>query len=97
MTLSMGGATQPQRRCASVSRRGLRQGGAVGVSTCSGASLCAALLYELLYTQVFGVEGVELWQAMETFRAGGRRYRNSLSVCSDVDVSYDAPEDRLHR
>uniref|UniRef100_M4A2R3 ubiquitinyl hydrolase 1 n=1 Tax=Xiphophorus maculatus TaxID=8083 RepID=M4A2R3_XIPMA len=68
-----------------------------GRSYPASAALCQSLLYELLYTQVFGVEGVELWQAMETFRAGGRRYRNSLSVCSDVDVGYDAPEDRLHR
>ncbi|MEQ2207759.1 hypothetical protein XENOCAPTIV_018091, partial [Xenoophorus captivus] len=62
-----------------------------------GVSLCAALLYELLYTQVFGVEGAELGQAMEAFRVGGRRYRNSLSVCSDIDVGYDTPEDRAHR
>uniref|UniRef100_A0A3B5PXR2 ubiquitinyl hydrolase 1 n=1 Tax=Xiphophorus maculatus TaxID=8083 RepID=A0A3B5PXR2_XIPMA len=66
-----------------------------GRSYPASAALCQSLLYELLYTQVFGVEGVELWQAMETFRAGGRRYRNSLSVCSDVDVGYDAPEDRV--
>uniref|UniRef100_A0A3B3XMV6 ubiquitinyl hydrolase 1 n=1 Tax=Poecilia mexicana TaxID=48701 RepID=A0A3B3XMV6_9TELE len=65
-----------------------------GRSYPASAALCQSLLYELLYTQVFGVEGGELWQAMEAFRAGGRRYRNSLSVCSDVDVGYDAPEDR---
>ncbi|KAG7232677.1 hypothetical protein INR49_008231 [Caranx melampygus] len=59
-------------------------------------SVClhSALLYELLYTQVFGVEEAELCQAMETFRVGGRRYRNSPSVCSDVDIGYDTPEDR---
>ncbi|XP_014910249.1 putative bifunctional UDP-N-acetylglucosamine transferase and deubiquitinase ALG13 isoform X1 [Poecilia latipinna] len=68
-----------------------------GRSYPASAALCQSLLYELLYTQVFGVEGGELWQAMEAFRAGGRRYRNSLSVCSDVDVGYDAPEDRVHR
>lgn len=95
----MGGATLAQRRSASVSGRvsGRVWDHAGGVSTCSGVSLSAALLYELLYTQVFGVEGAELCQAMEAFRAGGRRYRNSPSVCSDVDAGYDAPEERAHR
>ncbi|XP_061573163.1 putative bifunctional UDP-N-acetylglucosamine transferase and deubiquitinase ALG13 [Cololabis saira] len=60
------------------------------------AALCQSLLYELLYTQVFGLEEAELCQAMEAFRVGGRRYRNSPSVCSDVDVGYDTPEDRNH-
>ncbi|XP_018530205.1 putative bifunctional UDP-N-acetylglucosamine transferase and deubiquitinase ALG13 isoform X2 [Lates calcarifer] len=63
----------------------------------ASAALCQSLLYELLYTQVFGVEEVELCQAMEAFRVGGRRYRNSPSVCSDVDVGYDTPEDRGQR
>ncbi|XP_038862104.1 putative bifunctional UDP-N-acetylglucosamine transferase and deubiquitinase ALG13 [Salvelinus namaycush] len=57
------------------------------------AALCQALLYELLYMQVLGVEEVELQGALEGFRGGGRRYRNSLSVCSE-DASYDTPEDR---
>uniref|UniRef100_A0A4W5NK03 UDP-N-acetylglucosamine transferase subunit ALG13 n=1 Tax=Hucho hucho TaxID=62062 RepID=A0A4W5NK03_9TELE len=57
------------------------------------AALCQALLYELLYTQVLGVEEVELQGALEGFRGGGRRYRNSLSVCSE-DAGYDTPEDR---
>ncbi|MED6256589.1 hypothetical protein ATANTOWER_029723, partial [Ataeniobius toweri] len=68
-----------------------------GRSYPASAALCQSLLYELLYTQVFGVEGAELGQAMEAFRAGGRRYRNSPSVCSDIDVGYDTPEDRAHR
>ncbi|KAM9857045.1 putative bifunctional UDP-N-acetylglucosamine transferase and deubiquitinase ALG13 [Aulostomus maculatus] len=61
------------------------------------AALCQSLVYELLYTQVFKCEEVELCQAMEATRVGGRRYRNSPSVCSDVDVGYDTPEDRGHR
>uniref|UniRef100_A0A8C2Z8A8 ubiquitinyl hydrolase 1 n=1 Tax=Cyclopterus lumpus TaxID=8103 RepID=A0A8C2Z8A8_CYCLU len=61
------------------------------------AALCQSLFYELLYTQVFGFEEAELCQAMEAFRVGGRRYRNSPSVCSDVDFGYDTPEDRCHR
>uniref|UniRef100_A0A3B5APQ8 ubiquitinyl hydrolase 1 n=1 Tax=Stegastes partitus TaxID=144197 RepID=A0A3B5APQ8_9TELE len=63
----------------------------------ASAALCQSLLYELLYTQVFCVEEAELCQAMEAFRVGGRRYRNSPSVCSDVDVGYDTPEDRGQR
>lgn len=63
----------------------------------SACCLCVALLYELLYTRVFGVEEAELCQAMEAFRVTGRRYRNSPSMCSDVDVGYDTPEDRSQR
>ncbi|CAF93332.1 unnamed protein product [Tetraodon nigroviridis] len=61
------------------------------------AALCQSLLYELLYTRVFGVEEAELCQAMEAFKVAGRRYRNSPSMCSDVDVGYDTPEDRSQR
>ncbi|XP_034444876.1 putative bifunctional UDP-N-acetylglucosamine transferase and deubiquitinase ALG13 isoform X2 [Hippoglossus hippoglossus] len=63
----------------------------------ASAALCQAVLYELLYTQVFGVDEVELCQAMEASRVGGRCYRNSASVCSDVDIGYDTPEDRGQR
>ncbi|XP_070684443.1 putative bifunctional UDP-N-acetylglucosamine transferase and deubiquitinase ALG13 [Pempheris klunzingeri] len=63
----------------------------------ASAALCQSLLYELLYTQVFGLEEAELCQAMEAFKVGGRRYRNSPSVCSDIDIGYDTPEDRGHR
>ncbi|XP_078022695.1 putative bifunctional UDP-N-acetylglucosamine transferase and deubiquitinase ALG13 isoform X2 [Epinephelus lanceolatus] len=63
----------------------------------ASAALCQSLFYELLYTHVFGFEEAELCQAMEAFRVGGRRYRNSLSVCSDVDLGYDAPEYPCHR
>lgn len=55
-------------------------------------ALGAALLYELLYIRVFGVEEAELSLASEAFRLGGRRYRNSLSMCSDMDVGYELPE-----
>uniref|UniRef100_A0A673ZCQ7 ubiquitinyl hydrolase 1 n=1 Tax=Salmo trutta TaxID=8032 RepID=A0A673ZCQ7_SALTR len=57
------------------------------------AALCQALLYELLYTQVLGVSEAEVQGALEGFHGGGRRYRNSLSVCSE-DAGYDTPEDR---
>nr|XP_015827937.2 putative bifunctional UDP-N-acetylglucosamine transferase and deubiquitinase ALG13 isoform X1 [Nothobranchius furzeri] len=63
----------------------------------TSAALCQSLLFELLYTQVFGLEEEELSLAMEAFKMGGRRYRNSLSVCSDIDVGYDTLEDRGYR
>ncbi|XP_028315629.1 putative bifunctional UDP-N-acetylglucosamine transferase and deubiquitinase ALG13 isoform X2 [Gouania willdenowi] len=62
----------------------------------ASAALCQSVLYELLYIQVFDLEEAELNQAMEAFRVGGRRYRNSPSACSDVDLGYDTPEDRTH-
>ncbi|XP_068607357.1 putative bifunctional UDP-N-acetylglucosamine transferase and deubiquitinase ALG13 [Brachionichthys hirsutus] len=52
----------------------------------ASAALCQSILYELLYTRVFGVEEAELCQAMESFRVGGRRYRNSPSMGSDIDI-----------
>lgn len=55
-----------------------------------------AILYELLYTRVLGVEEAELQAVLEGFRGGGRRYRNSLSACSE-DAGYDTPEDRAQR
>uniref|UniRef100_A0A671QCR1 ubiquitinyl hydrolase 1 n=1 Tax=Sinocyclocheilus anshuiensis TaxID=1608454 RepID=A0A671QCR1_9TELE len=57
------------------------------------AAVCQALLYELLYTRVLGVEEEELQVLMEGFKGGGRRYRNSQSMCSE-DAGYDTPEDR---
>lgn len=44
-----------------------------------------ALVYEVLYLGVFGVDESDLVQALEQIRVGGRRFRNSLSVCSDLD------------
>ncbi|XP_076028221.1 putative bifunctional UDP-N-acetylglucosamine transferase and deubiquitinase ALG13 [Genypterus blacodes] len=63
----------------------------------ASAALCQSLLYELLYTQVFGLEEAELCQAMEAFWVGGRRYRNSPSACSDGDIGSDMPEERFRR
>lgn len=56
-----------------------------------------ALLYELLYTHVLGIEEEDLHMALDGFRrGGGRRYRNSLSGCSE-DASYDPLEDNAPR
>ncbi|XP_008314559.1 putative bifunctional UDP-N-acetylglucosamine transferase and deubiquitinase ALG13 isoform X2 [Cynoglossus semilaevis] len=63
----------------------------------ASAAVCQALLYEVIYTQVFNVEEAELYQAMESARMGGRCYRNNVSISSEVDFSYDTPEDRGQR
>ncbi|XP_062294138.1 LOW QUALITY PROTEIN: putative bifunctional UDP-N-acetylglucosamine transferase and deubiquitinase ALG13 [Scomber scombrus] len=63
----------------------------------ASAAICQSVVYEVLYSQVFGCEEAELCQAMDAFRVGVRRYRNSPSMCSDVDIGYDTPEDRGHR
>uniref|UniRef100_A0A8B9GXN3 ubiquitinyl hydrolase 1 n=1 Tax=Astyanax mexicanus TaxID=7994 RepID=A0A8B9GXN3_ASTMX len=60
------------------------------------AAICQSLLYELLYTCVLGIEEEDLHMAVDGFRAGGRRYRNSLSMCSE-DGGYETPEDRGSR
>ncbi|XP_048022686.1 putative bifunctional UDP-N-acetylglucosamine transferase and deubiquitinase ALG13 isoform X4 [Megalobrama amblycephala] len=60
------------------------------------AAVCQALLYEMLYSRVLGVEEEELQMALEGFKGGGRRYRNSQSMCSE-DAGYDTPEDRPQR
>ncbi|XP_026886325.2 putative bifunctional UDP-N-acetylglucosamine transferase and deubiquitinase ALG13 [Electrophorus electricus] len=60
------------------------------------AAMCQSLLYELLYTCVLGVEEDDLHVALDGFRGCGRRYRASLSVCSE-DAGYDTPEDRGSR
>ncbi|XP_075209744.1 LOW QUALITY PROTEIN: putative bifunctional UDP-N-acetylglucosamine transferase and deubiquitinase ALG13 [Chanos chanos] len=60
------------------------------------AAMCQSLLYELLYTRVFGIEEEELQVSLEMFRGGGRRCRNSMSVCSE-EAGYDTPDDRGHR
>ncbi|KAJ8405808.1 hypothetical protein AAFF_G00312450 [Aldrovandia affinis] len=60
------------------------------------AAMCQSILYEMLYCQVFGIEEGEVQVALEGFRGGGRRYRNSLSVCSE-EAGYDPLEDRGQR
>ncbi|KAL4594030.1 putative bifunctional UDP-N-acetylglucosamine transferase and deubiquitinase ALG13 [Arapaima gigas] len=62
----------------------------------AAAALCQALVYELLYCRVMGVEEGELHGALESFRCGGRRCRNSVSMCSE-DAGYDTPDDRSPR
>ncbi|XP_063045904.1 putative bifunctional UDP-N-acetylglucosamine transferase and deubiquitinase ALG13 isoform X2 [Engraulis encrasicolus] len=55
------------------------------------ARACQTLLYELLYTAVFGVDPKDVQAAMEVWN--DRRRRNSHSMCSD-EGGYDMSDER---
>ncbi|KAM9324041.1 UDP-N-acetylglucosamine transferase subunit ALG13-like [Gastrophryne carolinensis] len=52
------------------------------------AAICQAVLYECLYKDVFGVNEQELIAAVELFRSGTKKNRNSASTGSE-DANYD--------
>lgn len=52
------------------------------------AAICQAVLYECLYRDVFGVDERELIAAVELFRSGTKKNRNSASTGSE-DANYD--------
>ncbi|XP_074063525.1 UDP-N-acetylglucosamine transferase subunit ALG13-like isoform X2 [Macrotis lagotis] len=47
------------------------------------AAVCQAVLYEILYKDVFVMDGEELKAALEIYRGSGRKKRNSISTGSD--------------
>ncbi|XP_068104011.1 UDP-N-acetylglucosamine transferase subunit ALG13 [Hyperolius riggenbachi] len=53
------------------------------------AAICQAVLYEFLYKDVFGVDERELIAAVELFRSGTKKNRNSASTGSE-DANYDS-------
>ncbi|XP_062388461.1 putative bifunctional UDP-N-acetylglucosamine transferase and deubiquitinase ALG13 isoform X1 [Sardina pilchardus] len=55
------------------------------------ARICQTLLYDMLYTQVLGVDQKDLQTATEMWHT--RRHRNSHSMCSD-EGGYDTPDER---
>ncbi|XP_030064864.1 putative bifunctional UDP-N-acetylglucosamine transferase and deubiquitinase ALG13 isoform X1 [Microcaecilia unicolor] len=57
------------------------------------AAICQAVLYETLYKGVFAVDEEELRSAVELFRSGTKKNRNSPSVGSE-DASYDSLPER---
>ncbi|KAM4663450.1 UDP-N-acetylglucosamine transferase subunit ALG13-like [Discoglossus pictus] len=62
----------------------------------ANAAICQAVLYECLYRDVFGVDERELFAAVELFRSGTKKNRNSASTGSE-DASYDClPERTKH-
>ncbi|XP_053328615.1 putative bifunctional UDP-N-acetylglucosamine transferase and deubiquitinase ALG13 [Spea bombifrons] len=54
----------------------------------ANAAICQAVLYECLYRDVFGVDERELTSAVELFRSGTKKNRNSASTGSE-DANYD--------
>ncbi|XP_074864231.1 UDP-N-acetylglucosamine transferase subunit ALG13 [Carettochelys insculpta] len=52
------------------------------------AAVCQAVLYEILYKGVFNMDEEELRTAVEMFRSGAKKSRNSASVGSE-DANYD--------
>ncbi|CAH2315464.1 bifunctional UDP-N-acetylglucosamine transferase and deubiquitinase ALG13 [Pelobates cultripes] len=61
------------------------------------AAICQAVLYECLYRDVFGVDERELISAVELFRSGTKKNRNSASTGSE-DASFDCvPEQASDR
>ncbi|XP_038603628.1 putative bifunctional UDP-N-acetylglucosamine transferase and deubiquitinase ALG13 [Tachyglossus aculeatus] len=61
------------------------------------AAICQAVLYEILYKDVFDVDEEELKTALETFRNGAKKNRNSASTGSEdaFTDSKNSPENRL--
>lgn len=55
-----------------------------------------AVLYEILYKNVFHVDEEELRTAVEMFRSGSKKNRNSVSVGSE-DANFDCLPDRASK
>ncbi|XP_060548139.1 putative bifunctional UDP-N-acetylglucosamine transferase and deubiquitinase ALG13 [Pantherophis guttatus] len=62
----------------------------------ANAAICQAVLYEILYKNVFKVDEEELKTALEMFRNGAKKNRNSASVGSE-DANFDCLPDRASR
>ncbi|XP_026534367.1 putative bifunctional UDP-N-acetylglucosamine transferase and deubiquitinase ALG13 [Notechis scutatus] len=62
----------------------------------ANAAICQAVLYEILYKNVFKVDEEELKSALEMFRNGAKKNRNSASVGSE-DANFDCLPDRASR
>lgn len=62
----------------------------------SSAAVCQAVLYEILYKDVFFVDEEELKTAVELFRSGSKKNRNNaLTGSEDVHIDYkSSTEDR---
>ncbi|XP_074691052.1 UDP-N-acetylglucosamine transferase subunit ALG13 [Strix aluco] len=60
------------------------------------AAICQAVLYEILYKDVFGMDEEELRTAVEMFRSGSRKNRNSVSIGSE-DANFDCLHEKVTR
>ncbi|KAM9373762.1 UDP-N-acetylglucosamine transferase subunit ALG13-like [Phaethornis superciliosus] len=60
------------------------------------AAICQAVLYEILYKNVFGMDEEELRSAVEVFRSGSKKNRNSGSVGNE-DANFDCLPEKVSR
>ncbi|XP_010080120.1 PREDICTED: putative bifunctional UDP-N-acetylglucosamine transferase and deubiquitinase ALG13, partial [Pterocles gutturalis] len=60
------------------------------------AAVCQAVLYEILYKDVFGMDEEELRSAVEVFRSGSKKNRNSGSIGSE-DANFDCLHEKVSR
>ncbi|XP_037264286.1 putative bifunctional UDP-N-acetylglucosamine transferase and deubiquitinase ALG13 [Falco rusticolus] len=60
------------------------------------AAICQAVLYEILYKDVFGMDEEELRSAVEVFRSGSKKNRNSGSVGNE-DSNFDCLHEKVSR
>ncbi|XP_008942125.1 PREDICTED: putative bifunctional UDP-N-acetylglucosamine transferase and deubiquitinase ALG13, partial [Merops nubicus] len=60
------------------------------------AAICQAVLYEILYKDVFGMDEEELRSAVEVFRSGSKKNRNSGSLGSE-DAHFDCLHEKVPR
>ncbi|XP_042663479.1 putative bifunctional UDP-N-acetylglucosamine transferase and deubiquitinase ALG13 [Tyto alba] len=60
------------------------------------AAVCQAVLYEILYKDVFGMDEEELRTAVEVFRSGSKKNRNSVSLGSE-DANFDCLHEKVTR
>ncbi|KAM6323074.1 UDP-N-acetylglucosamine transferase subunit ALG13-like [Podargus strigoides] len=60
------------------------------------AAICQAVLYEILYKDVFGMDEEELRSAVEIFRSGSKKNRNSGSMGSE-DANFDCLHEKVSR
>ncbi|XP_074003627.1 UDP-N-acetylglucosamine transferase subunit ALG13-like [Numenius arquata] len=60
------------------------------------AAICQAVLYEILYKDVFGMDEEELRSAVEVFRSGSKKNRNSGSAGSE-DANFDCLHEKVSR
>ncbi|XP_065499376.1 UDP-N-acetylglucosamine transferase subunit ALG13-like [Caloenas nicobarica] len=60
------------------------------------AAICQAVLYEILYKDVFGMDEEELRSAVEVFRSGSKKNRNTGCVGSE-DANFDCLHEKVSR
>uniref|UniRef100_A0A8V0YRV4 ALG13 UDP-N-acetylglucosaminyltransferase subunit n=1 Tax=Gallus gallus TaxID=9031 RepID=A0A8V0YRV4_CHICK len=62
----------------------------------ANAAICQAVLYEILYKDVFLMDEEELRSAVEMFRSGSKKHRNSGCVESE-DTNFNCLHEKIPR